>query len=848
MSTSLEKVGDLAVHSGEAITGLRRKILGVARLAGFSDVDATRLAVTVSEISRLLLSANSGEPIGVYLDGTNNIDGLALSFPDVQNIAEMLRGSNYFDHLSTSEIENSPTVLAHKNIRGKTVRLDEMKVAQIRELLTRLSRAELTGALRTKNQELEAHQVNLERTVAERTSSLIEANEELGVAREKAEEATKAKASFLATMSHEIRTPMTGVIGMVDLLTQSKLDEDQRQMMNTVRDSAYALLTIINDILDFSKIEAGKLELEQEPFSLRDSLEGISETLGPNANKKGIRINIHVDPEIPDAVLGDQVRIRQILFNIGGNAVKFTEAGRVRIRAFRLPTETEDAVTVRFDVIDSGIGISKEAQASLFEEFSQAESSTTRRFGGTGLGLSICQRLTEMMGGTIGVESEPGVGTTFSVTLTFPVAEDHTLKSDGHDLASLKVVLIGDDVEERELAALYLRHWGAEVISVDDPESAKTEALAAVGTSPCDLFLLGPDYSPEEQIDYVKYIRATDGLADVRFVLMTPSRNRATRQEIPNVVYVESNPLRRAPFIRGVAVAAGRASPDVTYDRDDAVADIIKAPTVEEAQAAGSLVLVAEDNLTNQNVIRRQLNMLGYAVEMVDDGKMALDAYKTGRHAILLTDCHMPEMDGFELSERIREIEQGTGNRIPIVAITASVMAAEIDRCFESGMDDSLAKPLEMPKLKDALRKWMPPPAETGNTRSDRDQKEIPAEAEKAETGPTDDTGPIDPQALKSVFGDDQETYVEILREFIDPARNNIDEIVKAADVHSAKDVGAAAHKLKSSSRSVGARELGEVCQALEAAGHDADWDVIEALAPRLGNLFDDVKSYIDAL
>ena len=309
--------------------------------------------------------------------------------------------------------------------------------------------------------------------------------------RDEAEAATQAKAAFLATMSHEIRTPMNGVIGMVDMLVQTKLEEDQRQMLNTVRDSAYALLTIINDILDFSKIEAGKLDLEQIPFSVRDALEGVSETLASNARKKHIRLNIHVDPDIPDALLGDQVRLRQILFNMGGNAIKFTEEGRVLIRARLVPTKDDTKTTVRFEITDSGIGISKEAQADLFTEFSQAESSTTRRFGGTGLGLSICQRLTEMMDGKIEVKSELGEGSTFIVTLSFPVPEKHEIKSDGHDLSGLNILFVGDDADERELDAKYLRHWTAEVATVGEFENVKSLALeAAKGERPYDIIVL----------------------------------------------------------------------------------------------------------------------------------------------------------------------------------------------------------------------------------------------------------------------------------------------------------------------------------------------------------------------
>ena len=674
--------------------------------------------------------------------------------------------------------------------------------------------------------------------INEAREELTQNERELRLARDDAEAATQAKAMFLATMSHEIRTPMTGVIGMIDLLSQSKLDDDQRQMAHTVRDSAYALLTIINDILDFSKIEAGKLDLEEEPFSIRDAVEGMAETLGPNANAKGVRINIHVDPQIPDAVLGDAVRVRQILFNIGGNAVKFTETGRVMIRARLAALDEDGKALIRFEIIDSGIGISAAAQADLFTEFSQAESSTTRRFGGTGLGLSICLRLTKLMRGEIEVESELGRGSSFIVNLTFAAAGPHQIKSDGHDLSGLSVLFAGDEADERELDATYLRHWGAEVATMGDLEAVAGRALqAAREEAPVDVVVLGSCWPLEARAAVIRTIRQNPATLGTRFLLMTETRTKAARLELENTLYVESDPLRRAPFIRAVAVAAGRASPDVVYDDEETAPQSVAAPTIAQAEAAGSLILVAEDNMTNQNVIRRQLNMLGYAVEMVDDGKLALAALEAKHYAILLTDCHMPNMDGFELTRKIRRAEEDAGGHLPVVAITASVLAAEIERCYEAGMDDSLAKPLEMPKLKAALRKWMPavsPAAADGQVEVAAAPAAAPAAGEA-----------VNPQALRQVFGDDADTLREILLEFVEPARANVAEILAAVERRSAADVGAAAHKMKSSSRAIGAEALADLCQRLETLGQAGEMSEISTLSQRLGEEFDKVIAYI---
>ncbi len=755
-------------------------------------------------------------------------------------------------------------------------------------------------------QELKRHQDHLEDSIAERTKELEtakdvaeNASEELASRvedladarratlnmmadaeesrkkaeelREEAETATKAKSSFLAAMSHEIRTPMNGIVGMIDLLRETKLSTDQNQMMATVRDSAFSLLQIINDILDFSKIEAGKLELEFIPVSIRDMMQGVVDTLVPNAAKKDLMIIPYIDPAIPEFVMADQVRLRQILFNLAGNAIKFTDntdekRGKVIIRADRVESDggdDDDKDYIRYSVGDNGIGISEAAQEKLFEAFTQAESSTTRKYGGTGLGLSICVRLTNLMGGDVAVKSELGEGSEFFTIIPHDPSDRDVVDIEDKDLNGLSVLLVTEIEEYIEFLSSYLSYWKADVEVWEERETVSSQITEATFNDEIyDVIILGIDFEEKEQEEIKQLFTKYEANADSKFVMMRPYWRRGARIDNPGTVTLDALPIRRPTFISAVAVAAGRASPEVKKEEEKTESLKKLAPSIEQAEEMGQLILVAEDNLTNQDVIRRQLNMLGYAVEMFDNGKLALEAWQNKNYAILLTDCHMPEMDGYELTGEIRNREDDMDERFPIIAITANALQGEAERCLEVGMDDYLSKPLEMPKLKQALGKWMPvlaasqssdfaPPvddeAPVDTPESEEDIIASPAE-ETAKDKPKTNGGPIDPAALRDVFGDDDDTFKEILNEFIEPGSSNVEEIKAAFEDRSAEQVAAAAHKLKSSSRAIGANYLADLCLSLETAGKADDWEAIDLEAPKLDNAIGEVIDYINTL
>ncbi|MEI7607035.1 MAG: response regulator, partial [Rhodospirillaceae bacterium] len=683
-------------------------------------------------------------------------------------------------------------------------------------------------------------------------SRLKQTETDLNAAKTQAEQATKAKSAFLATMSHEIRTPMNGVLGMLELLERTHLEAQQAETVSTIRESATALLRIIDDILDFSKIEAEKLVLEEVPVSIAAIVEGVAETLAPSAWRKELELLTYVDPAIPPALIGDPLRLRQILFNLGGNAIKFTEHGRVVLRVdLDRGTAIAGRVCIRMSVVDSGIGIPPEIQAILFQPYAQAEQSTARRFGGTGLGLSICRKLAEMMAGTVEVESAVGQGSTFTFLASLAAADTRFGDAaacgplDPALLAGLTIAIATADAEARDFQASYLEAAGARVVASADGHALLNGAHSALAAGrPFDVAVLDARlYQTSLVAVREALILGSGGLAIPMVLIAQRSGDgKIRRTRASDAALTVIKPVRRAALIRAVATAAGRLAAETGRGRDadhpsrratDAMPPRrVAQPSLTPPPTGGPLVLVAEDNAINRRVIAMQLASMGVSIEMVNDGKQALEALSAKDYALLLTDVHMPEMDGFELTRRVREREAGRGGRrMPIVAITANAFEGEADRFRTAGMDDYLCKPVQLTKLQATIERWLaaagaPLPAPTP-----------PAAAKSAAVTPAavkpvavKEAAAIDAAAMAALCGDDPALIREMFGDFVAVSRHICEELATAIRQRLPTAVRHCAHNLKGSSRTAGARPLGDAARALEVAAETADWAEVTRL------------------